>query len=232
VKRPHSASNWNTEGTHNNNTQILNGNTITTVLSGLTAFSDFAIAKNDLGPLPVELIAFTAKLQYPNTLLYWQTASETNNHFFAIERSANARDFETIGMVYGNGTTSITSSYSFTDTQPLVPVSYYRLRQTDFDGSTSYSSIVMITENLSNSNKLKIEQLSFNQDQSLTMTASGSLSPTVEVRVINMLGRSTFSRTFDASQPISIPAQYLQKTISLIEVSDGQQKDVRKISLP
>lgn len=232
VKRPHSGSNWNTQGTHNNNTQSLSGNTITAFLSGLTGFSDFAIAKNDLGPLPVELIAFTAKLQHPNTLLFWQTASEINNHFFAIERSANAQDFETIGMVYGNGTTSFTNSYSFTDTQPLFPVSYYRLRQTDFDGSTSYSSIVMITENISNSNKLKIDQLSFNQDNSLTMTASGSLAPTVEVRVINMLGRSTFSRKFDVSQPISIPAQYLQKSISLIEVSDGQQKDVRKISLP
>lgn len=84
--------------------------------------------------LPVELIDFSGKKVEDAVQLYWQTATETNNDFFTLERSADGRNFEAITTVQGAGTTSIASNYSYLDKTPNAGVNYYRLWQTDFDG--------------------------------------------------------------------------------------------------
>jgi hypothetical protein len=87
-------------------------------------------------PLPVSLMAFHAEVNAKNeVLLRWSTASEKNNDFFTIERSASTNGFKAIGKVKGAGTTSQITHYSFVDKQPLPGTSYYRLKQTDFNGS-------------------------------------------------------------------------------------------------
>jgi len=78
-------------------------------------------------------------------VLLWNTASEKNNDYFAVERSRNGSDFESIANVKGAGTTSEANSYSFTDTNPYGGLSYYRLHQTDFDLRSSYSKLVAVT---------------------------------------------------------------------------------------
>lgn len=97
-------------------------------------------------PLPVELLSFNAQMQNNNTVLAtWATASEVNNALFTVEKSQDGIDFETVGTVAGAGTSSQTHNYSMPDDNPYVGLSYYRLKQTDYDGSYSYSSIVPVT---------------------------------------------------------------------------------------
>lgn len=98
------------------------------------------------GLLPVELTSFTASVENYNAVMKWATATETNNYGFEIERRAmnnqqlTANNWEKIGFVYGNGTSSATHSYSFTD-QTVTSGSYaYRLKQIDNDGVYKYSS--------------------------------------------------------------------------------------------
>ncbi|WP_198172707.1 T9SS type A sorting domain-containing protein [Hymenobacter ginkgonis] len=96
-------------------------------------------------PLPVALTQFDAKMQGLDALLTWQTASEVNNDFFEIERSTDASTFATVGRVTAKGTAS---SYSFTDTgigSQLQGIVYYRLRQVDLDGTTTYSPTQAVT---------------------------------------------------------------------------------------
>lgn len=95
-------------------------------------------------PLPVELIAFTAKVEGSEVLLEWETASELNNDYFVVERSFDGENFESIGEVTGNGTTKQTSYYEYWDSRPSVGTNYYRLKQVDFDGSFEYSSIIEV----------------------------------------------------------------------------------------
>jgi hypothetical protein len=71
----------------------------------------------------------------------FSTASETNNSHFNIERSADARNFESIGEIKGAGNSSREISYTFTDEKPLPGINYYRIKQTDYDGQYSYSEI-------------------------------------------------------------------------------------------
>ncbi len=93
-------------------------------------------------PLPVELLAFDAQpVNNKQVLCNWVAASELNNDFFTVERSANTVDFFAIGTVQGHGTTNVQHSYEFLDSNPLSGQSYYRLKQTDYDGAYAYSPV-------------------------------------------------------------------------------------------
>jgi hypothetical protein len=94
--------------------------------------------------LPVTLINFEANYSSKGVELNWSTASEVNNDYFKIERSRDAENFETAGILNGNGSTDIRHDYSFTDDAPLAGISYYRLAQTDYDGTVSYSDILAV----------------------------------------------------------------------------------------
>lgn len=94
--------------------------------------------------IPVELASFDAKPINNTVKLNWLTASERNNGYFNIERSANGRDWSTIGQVKGNGTTSKATNYAFADEAPLATVNYYRLKQVDMDEKSSYSATVSV----------------------------------------------------------------------------------------
>jgi hypothetical protein len=96
-------------------------------------------------PLPVEMLSFTARAVDNTVLLKWSTASETNNFLFMIERSKDAKYFEEIGKVKGAGNTTIASDYIFSDEHPFDGISYYRLKQADFNGVFVFSNVVSVS---------------------------------------------------------------------------------------
>lgn len=91
--------------------------------------------------LPVDWLSFTAERVENTSLLQWETASEENNDYFAIERLNENGYYVTIGTVDGNGTSSQPHQYSFTDEMPFNGVNYYRIRQVDFNGQYTHSEI-------------------------------------------------------------------------------------------
>ncbi|MFZ1561367.1 MAG: T9SS type A sorting domain-containing protein, partial [Saprospiraceae bacterium] len=91
--------------------------------------------------MPVETKYLNVYKKGKTVELLWATASETNNSHFNIERSADTRNFETIGEIKGAGNSSKEISYAFTDERPLPGINYYRIKQTDYDGQYSYSEI-------------------------------------------------------------------------------------------
>ena len=97
--------------------------------------------------LPIELLTFEATMNEitRHVDLHWVTVSEADNDFFTIQRSSDASDWTEIMEVDGAGTSSITLNYFEEDSKPLVGDSYYRLKQTDFNGVYSYSPIVQVS---------------------------------------------------------------------------------------
>ncbi len=95
----------------------------------------------NLTPLPVDYYYLEISIINKFSYLNFTTASETNNSHFNIERSADARNFESIGEIKGAGNSSKEISYAFTDERPLPGINYYRIKQTDYDGQYSYSEI-------------------------------------------------------------------------------------------
>jgi hypothetical protein len=102
-------------------------------VNGVNTQSDWALA-NNISPLPVTWLHFNAFLEGKKVHLNWATASEKNNDYFQIERSVDMIHSETLGKVGGVGNSSQVTSYEFFDENPLPNISYYRLRQVDFDG--------------------------------------------------------------------------------------------------
>lgn len=96
------------------------------------------------GALPVELTYFKAELVSNTVVLKWQTATEENNAGFEVERSTDGSQFETLGFVEGNGTTTEVKNYTYIDYEIQKGIVYYRLKQIDLDGAFEYSNIVYV----------------------------------------------------------------------------------------
>ena len=99
--------------------------------------------------VPVELILFTAGIINNTVKLQWKTATETNNYGFKIERNklidnSNQTEWERIGFVEGNGTTTEEENYSFIDGDLNPGIYKYRLKQIDLDGSFEYSNTIEV----------------------------------------------------------------------------------------
>jgi hypothetical protein len=101
-------------------------------------FSPFTFGSGSFNnPLPVELLSFEAEVfDQRKVELAWETATETNNDFFTIEKSRDGIHFELVGYVQGAGTSPNGKRYKLTDTNPYSGLSYYRLTQTDFNGAS------------------------------------------------------------------------------------------------
>lgn len=104
----------------------------------------FAITTAVNIPLPIELIHFEAKVVNQIVKLKWITASELNNDFFTIEKSKDGESFEIVALLAGSGTSAIRKEYTAEDRSPFIGRSYYRLKQTDFDGTITYSHLVTV----------------------------------------------------------------------------------------
>jgi hypothetical protein len=116
---------------------------------GATSFSEFGIGSGRSNPLPIELISFDARIKEDGkTHLQWYTATEINNDYFTIERVKNITDKpEEILHLKGAGNSATLNSYHAIDHEPYDGISYYRLKQTDFDGRYSYSEWVAVRNN-------------------------------------------------------------------------------------
>ncbi len=117
-----------------------------TVTGGRLNVNNSAILATD-PVLPVELANFSASVINGKVNLNWSTATETNNYGFEIERLkdfkiAKLQDWELIGFVNGNGTTTEPKFYQYIDKDLSAGVYSYRLKQIDYDGTFEYSKIV------------------------------------------------------------------------------------------
>lgn len=109
--------------------------------SGLPIPEDCSVTCASFKFLPIELKVFDAKVYNGDVVLNWTTTSELNNDYFSVERSINGYDFQEVFKMSGAGNSSEELYYSVTDESPYIGTSYYRLKQTDFDGTTSYSTL-------------------------------------------------------------------------------------------
>ncbi len=99
--------------------------------------------------LPIEFISFTSYCKDARVVLNWSTATETNNDYFTIERSADGINWEVVGTVDGAGNSSTIHNYEFTNSSPEVGggregALYYRLKQTNYDGKFEYFDPVVV----------------------------------------------------------------------------------------
>jgi len=144
---------------------------------------DVTVSCDGCSTLPVELASFTATEENGNVQLEWETTSEENNDFFTIERSYNAAIWQSIGKVDGTGTTQKTHNYDTLDRNPLKGTSYYRLKQTDFNGNFKYSDVRSV--NIDNGAPILI----YPNPATSTVTVQGDAGSLNAIRVISATGQ-------------------------------------------
>jgi hypothetical protein len=125
-------------------TGTVNASNNTVTFGGAIAFGDFYAMDDTMERLPIVLLSFTAKTLISAIELNWQTVAEENNAFFTIERSANGVNFSPILFTEGGGTSNDLLTYQAVDNEPILGRSYYRLKQTDFNGQFEYSEIISV----------------------------------------------------------------------------------------
>jgi hypothetical protein len=120
--------------------------TLTTFLGGNSDGFDRKVLQQviceGITSLPIELVSFGATCEDGGVLLAWTTASELDNDHFTIERSSDVEHWEEVGIVPGAGNSLSLLHYSLVDEAPLPGIAYYRLKQTDLDGTFEHSDMV------------------------------------------------------------------------------------------
>ncbi len=117
----------------------------------LTTDGYYTIGTKDYmaSPLPIELLSFDAIMNGKQVDINWTTATELNNDYYTIEKSKDGINFETSSIVDAAGNSLSLINYKDIDANPFEGISYYRLKQTDFNGTFSYSKIVSVNYTLS-----------------------------------------------------------------------------------
>lgn len=187
-------------------------------------------------PLPITLVSFEAfaqqeeNSQEPYVALRWTTAREIDNDFFTIERSTDGENFTEIQRIPGAGNSDAVISYGTSDNAPLHGISYYRLKQTDFDGTFSYSKIVSVQVNLTLASRLSVYP---NPNSGSRFFLNMKSEEVKSLAIYDLSGRlqefcTSFELTSQGLQPVS--DTQLSKGSYLVKVlfADGQTA-VRKL---
>lgn len=154
--------------------------------------------------LPVELVDFEATNLDREVVLNWKTESENNNDFFSVDRSTNGDDWITIGTVPSKGSSTGLQSYQLIDEQPLSGISYYRLRQTDNDGTETKYEIIAVKRDSEEDGKLMV-------------------SPNPATDFITVMGTEAEVELFD------LTGRNLTKELSIVKIDNALLIDISKL---
>lgn len=173
------------------------------------------------GTLPVRLVSFTAAKSGRQVQLNWQTASETNNRGFAVQRSKNGSDWASIGFVAAGVNATAGQAYHFDDAAPLTGRNFYRLVQYDLDNRSTQSPVVSVD---------------FSAKGFYTLQHPGNgryelmidTEEPVELTVVDLGGRKLFGKT--AGQGVhAIDLGPYAKGIYLLQLKKNQQVLTEKL---
>ncbi|MES2514882.1 MAG: T9SS type A sorting domain-containing protein [Bacteroidota bacterium] len=170
---------------------------------------------NASGPLPIELISFEAKPSTGIVELFWKTATEINNDFYTVEKSIDAIEFTVVGTMKANNTTT-TSKYQLSDTKPYNGTSYYRLKQTDFNQTYTYSAIVAVEFN--SDIKFSVFPNPLLLNQSLLIAFDKAYGERVDLNIYDVTGKSVFVQTINISNQQEVKIDNLNLAAGIYSV--------------
>lgn len=204
------------------------------LLSVTTPLVDTTIACPVFIPLlPVELNYFAAKA-IPDRMVSveWTTESETNNAYFIIEKSHDNKYFSDAGKVTGAGNSTTSQTYSFKDENPYsTPVSYYRLRQVDYDGSEHFSKSVPVSFG-SRYFELMSARADY-ENNSLIILLGALENENVFYTLTDALGKVVVSESAHVSKGIShmtLDMRNFSKGIYFLSATNGEKMSKLKVA--
>ncbi|MBP7808276.1 MAG: T9SS type A sorting domain-containing protein [Bacteroidia bacterium] len=172
--------------------------------------------------LPIELTSFNAKYKNNVVELDWATSAEINNDYFTVERSADGIHFEPVSVVKGAGNSHETRSYKDYDLKPLdLDVAYYRLKQTDYDHTFTYSKMVAVGKGKLNDYDFSIIP---NPSESGIFTISSNQNETSEntVEILDYTGRLISENVLETNSS-TIDLSSYSKGLYIVRITSGDK---------
>ena len=190
-----------------------------------TASSDFYCEKT-----PIELLSFEGETKEAGNYLTWKVATEENNDYYTLEYSTDGTNFKSIAQIDGAGNSFVTQSYSYLDTEAKAGLAYYRLSQTDFDGSTQYVGTVVLNRTTTTLGFTSIQPIP--SSDIVTVAFETPTTQKVTLTLHDISGRIVLEKTVDATQGITatqIDISDFAAGIYTLSMSDSNSLVVEKI---
>ena len=148
------------------------------------------------GVLPVKYLSFDAVVSNKAVLLKWITAEEINNSHFEVERSFDINNFSTIGLVLdGVNVNGTNKSYQFKDNSAELQgrsIVYYRLKQYDIDGKTTYSKTLVVRLQAKTDVLMQVSPNPFVENVNIRFNSTET--GTAQIRIVNITGQTLLSK--------------------------------------
>lgn len=171
--------------------------------------------------LPIDLLAFTGENRNEYNLLEWITKTEINNDYFTLERSFDGESFVPIATIKGAGNSSSSLYYSFKDYTAYSGINYYRLKQTDFNGTVHFSEPIALESK--NDNTLQLLSVYPNPAESLVHLKIASAENTeLVLRIFDLYGQEVKLNTIQLIEGVSVIDQGLEQLPSGVYFIDLQ----------
>lgn len=163
---------------------VVNGRGLS-INGAINLYTVNAKRKNNPVPLPINLVAFTLKRIKDFLTISWSTNMEFNNDYFTLESSLNGENWKIIDKIKGAGSSFTLNQYSCSIPNQLFGISYYRLKQTDYDGKISYSDVISNELNYFTTNEIfpnpSTGIFHFTKDQSDSFTILSSNGDVIRI---------------------------------------------------
>ncbi|MDJ1486152.1 T9SS type A sorting domain-containing protein [Cytophagaceae bacterium YF14B1] len=189
-------------------------------------------AVNCLIPLPVTLLSFTGYKIATGVQLNWQTSEERDNKYFVVERSTNGITFTTVCLLLSQGNSNQLQSYSCQDSSPLPGRNYYRLKQIDMNGQSTYSKVIPISYDSDLAASLSLAPNPAKGTIRLVFTSAFSKHEQIRIQFISLIGQLIEERTQNIASntyELEIDTGNLADGIYLIKVTTQAKTYIEKL---
>jgi Secretion system C-terminal sorting domain len=183
------------------------------------SFSPFIVGMP--GTIPIELLGVTAKAVNDKNVVAWETATEINNKGFDVQRQNANGTWESLGFVKGENKPS---TYTFEDKGPLS-ISYYRLRQIDFDGKESLSKVVSVRQ--TQKGQIQISPNPTSDKVNILLSNNDRLESTT-ITVYDLIGRQVLTQKTTANA-LELDMSNLAKGTYLVKIDANNSVYTEKI---
>ena len=184
-------------------------------------------SRGNSNPLPVVYLNYNAAYLNNMTTISWTTSSETNSDFFTIEKSKNLTDIFIVGIVAAAGNSNEILNYNLVDKNPGTGIIYYRIRQTDFNGSSDVTEWMSVTVPLNNVIGVSVD---YSTDK-INVSFGNDVSSDFEIKVYDIVGHclKSVKRPTGGELFVSIDLNDQVEGIYIVNISSENYKISKKI---
>jgi hypothetical protein len=163
-----------------------------------TRYRSWTLVSN-ISPLPVDLLSFSGTCSDNNSVyLKWSTSVEINSSYFTIEKSMDGQNFNWLANINAIGNSTLRQDYSYVDVKGIPGSTYYRLSETDKNGSEKIFNIITI--NGCNQEDKETINVYPSDDGNIIVNVYSLFNQTIPFTVYDLTGRLVYTDELIAAQ--------------------------------